>query len=117
MLNHKIVDHILIITLESPRIDVFLSQNVRKQILEVIDAEKKDQVILDLSNVEFMDSAGLVSFLAIWKALRKKEGDLKLANVQSTVQQIIELVQLNRIFSIYPTVQQALDSYKSNSIR
>lgn len=112
MLRKEVQQGVLIITPKSKRIDVIASPLLRKQLQEAIDDENTASVVLNLSGVEFIDSAGLVSFLAIWKHLRKKNGDLKVASAQPQVQQIIELVLLNRVFSLHPTVEEAINAFK-----
>lgn len=107
MIRHQIVDKDLILHLDNKRIDVITAPLLRKQIQDMLDSTKLDNIILDLSTVEFIDSAGLVCLLALWKALRKKNGDLKIASPQLAVQQTIELVLLNKVFAIYPSINDA----------
>lgn len=116
MLRRRVSENVLIVAAGLKRVDVLSSPILRKEIQEIIEQEGKGNVVIDLSSVEFIDSAGLVGLLAIWKNLRKKKGELKIAEVQPQVKQLIELVLLNRVFSVYETVEEALNSFQPSAI-
>lgn len=111
MLRYQTDGNILVIAPRLKRIDVFSSPDLRKEIQEVIEQTGSENVILDLASVEFIDSAGLVGLLALWKNLRKKNGELKVVGVQLQVRQIIDLVLLNRVFAIYETIEDAKEAF------
>ncbi|MEV6483493.1 STAS domain-containing protein [Streptomyces sp. NPDC051576] len=66
-------------------------------------------VVLDLSDVTFMDSSGINVLIAVHRALTEADGWLRLAGATPPVLRIIQLVGIDGIIDCYPTVQKALD--------
>jgi anti-sigma B factor antagonist len=73
---------------------------------QVRDNRKK--VILDCGRLEFISSMGLGMLVRVHARMNKLGGDVKLPALQTKVIQIISVVGLNRIFHIYPTVDDAI---------
>ena len=69
------------------------------------------QIVLDLSNVSYMSSAGLRELVAAYNKLRSAAGDLRLARPSSRVQDVLEMSGLDTIFQIFPTQVDAVGSY------
>ena len=70
-----------------------------------------DKVVLDLGNVNFMDSSGLGAIVALRRRLSRSEGDLRLANITPQVRTVFELTRLHQAFEIYDTVEEAAASF------
>ena len=72
------------------------------------------RVVLNLSEVPFIDSAGL-GVLALNSATVKAQGGLlKLAEAQARVKEALELVRLTSVVSLYATEQEAIDSFTAS---
>jgi anti-anti-sigma factor len=69
------------------------------------------KVILDLSGVGFMSSAGLRSVLIALKEARRKGGDLRLAGAQPGVEKVLKMSGFNMILKSLPTVDEALSDF------
>ena len=65
-------------------------------------------LILDLSDLDFVSSAGLRVFLILAKLLKKDDGTLALCSMNSTVSQVFEVTGLSSILPTYPTVNEAI---------
>ena len=61
----------------------------------------RDQVFLDMSGVEYMNSAGLRELVKAFKRVQRVGGRLILINPSDYVYKLIELVGLESIFEIY----------------
>lgn len=72
--------------------------------------EVKDAV-LDLENLQFIDSSGLGAILSFLRQLNASEGDLKLCGLSRPVRAVFELVRMHRIFEIYSDRDEALRSF------
>lgn len=68
------------------------------------------QLVLDLSNVEYMSSAGLREIVSAAKKVHGK-GDLRLAQPSPRVREVLEMTGLDSIFQIYATQVEAIGSY------
>jgi anti-sigma B factor antagonist len=66
------------------------------------------QVIVDLAGLEFIDCSGLGVLVRLMKQARERGGDLTLAAPQKRVRRLLTITGLTGIFSVYPSVQQAV---------
>lgn len=76
-------------------------------------AESPSTVILDLSDATFLDSAALGVLVRGMKRCRQMGGDLRLCAIPAPIRMIFELTRLDKAFLIFPTAQDALQSFKS----
>ena len=70
------------------------------------------QMVIDLGQVEFIDSSGLGALVAHVRALRKLDGDLKLAALNDKVRRVFELTRAFRLFDIFDSSSAAAASYR-----
>ena len=61
-------------------------------------ATKSYRIVLDLSNVAYVDSTGLGALLGVWTAAEKKECDLEIANLNPRVEKLVEITKLDTVF-------------------
>lgn len=67
--------------------------------------------VLDMSEVDFMDSAGLGSLIATLKKVTERGGDMKIASLQKKPRMVFEITRAYKIFEIYDTVDDGIVSY------
>ncbi len=65
-------------------------------------------LVLDLTEVSFIDSSGLSAIVAGLKATHEKDGSIKLVGLNSRTKQVFELTKLTKVFEFYPDVDSAL---------
>ena len=82
------------------RIDGDNIMSVSQSIDEALTAGH-NQIILDLSGVDFMNSAGLRTLVNAFKRVRRDSGTLNLINPSESVMRLLELVGLDSVFTIY----------------
>ncbi|MUL35124.1 STAS domain-containing protein [Gloeocapsopsis dulcis] len=66
--------------------------------------------VIDLAQVDFMDSSGLVALITGLKAARASNCRLVLCNLPEPVKLIVELTQLDSVFEIYESYDAVLTS-------
>ncbi len=71
-------------------------------------ADGKTAVVLDLSEVEFIDSTGLSVLLNGLRRVIRRQGSLVLACSNPTVLRLFQITRLDGTFDIQPTREQAL---------
>ena len=91
-------------TLEASNVEDF-----RTTVAELVDAV--NSILVDLSNVTFLDSSGLGALVAIWRNLSLKGGQVKLCGINPSVRTVFELTRIHRIFEIYDTQAEAISSF------
>ncbi len=67
-------------------------------------------VLIDMSELKFVDSSGLGALLACMRAMNSKNGRLRLFGMTKPVRALFELVRMHRIFEIFDTLEEAMDS-------
>ena len=71
------------------------------------------QVLLNLENVSYVDSAGLGTLLAQRASLHQQGGALKLLNVTSTIRDLLAITKLATVFDTFESEEKALESFAS----
>ncbi len=101
---------IIKIEIQEERMDAHNSGDLKEQMLQLFD-EGKCNLIIDLSAVRFVDSSGLGALVSGFKNASAREGSLKLCSLQPQVRSMFELTRLHRVFEIFASVEEALESY------
>ncbi len=86
------------------------SQSVRTTVEKLV-SEGCVHVILNLKDVPFIDSAGLGALTLSYTKTKSAGGMLKLAEVQARVKDALEMTRLTKIFTLFATEQEAIDSF------
>lgn len=73
--------------------------------------ERKQHIVLDLGELSFMDSTGLGALLSCLRTAKSNGGSVKLARLGSEVSQLFEMVMMDRVFDIHPTVEGAVAAF------
>jgi len=102
---------LLIIKL-SGEIDLQQSPKLR-QILQTKIHDRVPVLLLDFTEVKYIDSSGLATLVEYFKNARAYSGRLAVAGLSNRVRSIFDLVRLNEIFGIYPGVAEAQDALRA----
>ena len=95
-------------SLTAATVDAFREQLSRWQ---AIEPGVKNYVI-DLKQVDFMDSAGLGTLIAVLKRITENGGDMKIACLQKKPRMVFEITRAYKVFEIYNTVEEALAKFR-----
>ena len=81
----------------------------REQLLSWQEAEPDViNYVIDLKNVDFMDSAGLGTLIAVLKRITERGGDMKVAGLQKKPRMVFEITRAYKVFEIYDSVDDAM---------
>ncbi|MEZ9058666.1 STAS domain-containing protein [Vibrio pelagius] len=94
-----------VLQVKEERFDAKLAPQFR-EVLETLTPELSPNVVLDISNVKFMDSSGLGAVMGVYKMLRDKK--IAVANAQKPVQDLFKLTRMDRLIKTYTSVDEAL---------
>lgn len=88
-------------------IEVFGRINERsiQPLLAAIDralTEDRSQIILDLSGVDYMNSAGLRALVQAYKAAERNQGTLHITNPSPRIRELFAMVGLDTVFGVGP---------------
>ncbi|MBN1846932.1 MAG: STAS domain-containing protein [Sedimentisphaerales bacterium] len=90
-------------------IDLHRSVKLRERLLD-LTAERPDMIVINLSEVSFMDSSGLATLVEALQLCRRNGGALKLVGIQERVRSILEISRLDHIFPIFDSESEAMAS-------
>ena len=88
-------------------VDLYTAPEFKQQLLDAI-AQGAQHVIVDLTDTTFIDSTTLGVLVGGVKRLRAQEGRLSLVCSDRNIRKIFEITGLDRVFTIYPTRDEAL---------
>jgi len=88
-------------------IDLHVSPNVVASLNGMIEKKPK-QLVVDLSGVTYIDSAGLAALIEGMQKVEAYGGKFALAGLQETVRSIFEISRLDQVFRIFPDADAAL---------
>jgi anti-sigma B factor antagonist len=88
-------------------IDLHVSPSITASLNEMID-KKPERLVVDLSAVSYIDSAGLAALIQAMQKVEAYGGKFRLAGLQETVRSIFEISRLDQVFQIFPDAEGAL---------
>ncbi len=117
-LSYRLEDGVGIIRAHVPRIDAAVAIQFKDRFSDLTghdpdgasaqdEAAPVDTVLLDMSEVEFLDSSGLGAVVAARKMLGSNR-TLALAGLQPAVDKVMRLTHMDRVFPIYPDTEAFL---------
>jgi anti-sigma B factor antagonist len=109
-LSTRTSNDVLIIGFSEPgSLEASNSPEFREKVAALLQGKPK--VILDLSNMTFVDSSGIGALIAISRSLSATDGELRLVGLAPAVRTVFELTRLYRAFEIYDSEEEALGSF------
>lgn len=81
-----------------------------KQKLDKQIAKGHKNLILNLEQVDFIDSSGIGAILSKYKQLNKQKGKLVMVNVRPKIRRIFEVSGILRIIDIYSSETEAVEN-------
>ena len=94
------------------RVDLPAAHAIEDALNELCDAGRS-RVVVDLSAVSYMASAGLAALLTGVRRARLLKGDVRLAAMTDRVREVFEMSGFDQVFTIFGTVTEAVASYGS----
>jgi anti-sigma B factor antagonist len=89
------------------------STSVREKINQVAAAGHLN-VVMELSEVDYIDSTGLGSLVICFTSLKKQGGALKLVNLNKRNVELLLLTKLHTVFEVFTDLQDAVNSFFPN---
>lgn len=87
-------------------VDLYTSSQLRDAILRLTE-EGENRIVIDLTNVSFMDSSGLGILVAALKRARERGGEVALVFGEGSVQKILGITGLDKVFPTHSSVGEA----------
>ncbi len=86
------------------------SEKLRSIVDESINAENVN-VVVDMEEVNWMNSSGLGMLISALTSLRSSGGDMRLANLSDRIRRPMQITKLDKVFQDFDSVAKAVKSY------
>jgi anti-sigma B factor antagonist len=111
MNTRSIDDRAALIDLEG-EIDVYTAPNLKQQIITLLDSGVR-HILVNLTNVEYLDSTALGVLIGGLKRLRERDGSLDLICPNQRIKRVFEITGLDKIFDMYASEADAMEKVRA----
>jgi len=108
-MKSELVDGVCVLNWSVDHLDAANSSTFRTESAQHIKIATK--VVLDLTGVTFIDSAGLGALLSVMRALGERSGEFRICCAPKAIQVLFELVRLHKILDIHETRAEAIAAF------
>lgn len=107
MKNHQ-ESNVLVAKVLEPRLDAAIAGEFNDEMRHFMSNGIR-VIVLNLSEVEFIDSCGLGAIVTSFKQFRPK-GEVVITGTRERIMSLLKLNRLDRVFRIFPTDDEALEA-------
>jgi anti-sigma B factor antagonist len=111
--THHLVGKIAVVEV-SGWIEIGSAPQLRDTLISVID-DGHVHLVIDLTDVAFLDSTGLGVLIGLLHRLRSRDGSLALAGASDRVYKVFHTTQLTKVLTITDTVDDAIAAINSGA--
>jgi anti-sigma B factor antagonist len=112
MLKTETIQDIIVVRFDNVnRFNALIAEPVKEQLKNYF-IKPKTKLILNLENIDFVDSTGFGVFLSIMKTANNNYGFFKICNINSEVMELFKLLQLHNVFEIYSSLEDCVESFQ-----
>jgi anti-sigma B factor antagonist len=108
-LSVETIENISVVPVPGPTLDAGSAKDFKSAVTPLLTPGAR--MILDLSQLRFVDSSGLGVMLSCLRQLKSVGGDLKLCGMNKPIRALFELVRMHRVFEIFNTREEAAASF------
>ncbi len=110
-LHYEKKDNVIIVYVNSP-LDIGNSPLIQRDISTLISQYPDYNFIINMNQVEFMNSAGLGVLILSTKRLESNSRFLKITNLNASVKKVIQLLDAHEIIDVCDNEDEAFNSFK-----
>ncbi|WP_139491918.1 anti-sigma factor antagonist [Brevibacillus dissolubilis] len=83
-------------------LDAFTAPKLSEQLTPLVQQPSINQVIVDMSNVSYMDSTGIGTIVGALKTAKRSNCDLRIVNVTPRIERLFRITGLSEIIPVEP---------------
>jgi len=107
--TERVLDGVTTVLLEGI-IDAHTYEKLEETFNRLIEQENY-KLIIDLSNVDYLSSAGAGVFISVYSIIQENNGDFVLVNPGPKVKEVFDLLGLTQLFTISRDLNSALNKF------
>ncbi|MDJ0618907.1 MAG: STAS domain-containing protein [Calothrix sp. MO_192.B10] len=105
----------IIVLTPAGRLDITTAWQFRLKLQECI-SKITPNLVVNLSQVNFIDSSGLTSLVAGMRDADKAKGSFRICNVHPEAKLVFEVTMMDSVFAIFETEEEALEGVPSSAV-
>ncbi len=109
-MTDRVVDGVAVVALEGRIVLGEESTALREKVKSLLASGQK-KIVLNMDNVTYIDSSGLGALVAAHTSARSQGASLKISNLGSKFQEILQVTKLVTVFEVSPTEAAAIASF------
>ena len=90
--------------------DIYNASKVRS-CMDQVALELPVNIVVDLAQVDFIDSTALATLIHGKKIARENQGDIRLSGLRQPVRMVFELTRLDKVFEILGNQEEAIQAF------
>jgi anti-sigma B factor antagonist len=102
-------DHVALVDVAG-NLTFFEVQALRDSVQSLL-RDKRNNILLNLSELKYLDSSGIGELARIYVAVVKQGGAMRVVGLASKVEEILKVTHLSQVFQEFPDEQTALRSF------
>ncbi len=102
-------DKYSLLKIKEEKLDSTVSSSFKSDLI-TMQAEGVPNIVIDLSDVKYIDSSGLSALLVGNRIFGEAGGAFVLASPSEHTEKLIKISQLDKVFDVLPTVHEAIES-------
>jgi len=106
----KEVNGVFILTLDG-RIVLGEESHFFREKLNSLTAQGKKKIVLNMADINYIDSAGLGTLLAANFSAKNRGASIRLCNLARNFHEVMQMTKILTIFDVYDTEAAAIDSF------
>jgi anti-sigma B factor antagonist len=110
-INTRKVDNVAVVD-ASGRITLGQETQLLRDTIQRLLEEGQRQVVLNLGDVSFIDSAGIGELVSAFTSARNRGGEMKLLKLTRRVRDVVQITKLYTVFDIRDDEAEAIKSFK-----
>jgi anti-sigma B factor antagonist len=110
-ITERDVDGVIVLSLEGRIVLGEESNSLREKVKSLLAAGKK-KIVLSMSNVTYIDSAGLGALVAAHHSAKTQGTTLRLSNLGAKFQEVLQVTKLLTVFEVFDSETAAIQSFK-----
>jgi anti-sigma B factor antagonist len=112
VIDEELVDNVVVLRLHGI-VDSGTAQFLEDKFNDLVSSNSV-RIVADLSDVNYISSAGWGIFVGEIKGIRQRNGDIKLASMHVDVREVFDLLEFNTLLRPYNSTEEALAAFATH---
>jgi anti-sigma B factor antagonist len=113
-LTTRLIDCVELVQING-RIELGEGSAAVREVVRDLLAKGRKNILLDLSDVDYIDSSGLGSLVSAFTSVKNESGQLKLVYLTKKVRDLLQMTRLYTVFDIFDDESAALASFDKSA--